>query len=151
MTFLFYVYFLNCVSIFVWHFWSYLAIDPGPGPGLRQCLGWVKGPGPRKSTFYYKTLFWFKFDLFWGHLGLISNSFDIITEPADFDAVKEAIDNAQIEYDVAEITMLPQNYAKVEGQEAEQICRFMEALDDSDDVQKFYSNADIPDEVLNSL
>ncbi len=80
-----------------------------------------------------------------------TDSFDIITEPSDFDAVKEAIDAAGIKYEEAEITMLPQNYTKVEGKEAEQMINFMEALDDCDDVQKFYSNADIPDEVFDSM
>jgi len=79
------------------------------------------------------------------------DSFDVITEPEDFDAVKDAIDSASIKCDVSEITMIPQNYTKVEGKEAEQMCKFMEALDDCDDVQNFYSNADIPDEVLDAL
>ncbi len=80
-----------------------------------------------------------------------SDSFEIITAPADFDAVKDAVDEAQIKYMVAEITMLPQNMTKVDGKEAEQMIRFMEALDDSDDVQKFYTNADIPDEVFDAM
>jgi len=80
-----------------------------------------------------------------------TDSFDIITEPTDFDAVKEAIDAAGIKYEVAEITMIPQNLTKVEGKEAEQMIKFMETLDDSDDVQKFYCNADIPDEAFDLL
>jgi transcriptional/translational regulatory protein YebC/TACO1 len=39
----------------------------------------------------------------------------------------------------------------VSGKEAEQMIRFMEALDDCDDVQKFYTNADIPDEVYDRM
>ncbi|RLB89445.1 MAG: YebC/PmpR family DNA-binding transcriptional regulator [Deltaproteobacteria bacterium] len=77
--------------------------------------------------------------------------FEIITAPEDFDAVKEAVDTAQIKYDVAEITMLPQNMTAVEGKEAEQMIRFMEALDDCDDIQKFYTNADIPDEAFDAM
>jgi len=80
-----------------------------------------------------------------------TDSFDIITEPSDFDAVKEAIDAAEIKYELAEITMIPQNLTKVEGKEAEQMVRFMETLDDSDDVQKFYCNADIPDEIFDAM
>ncbi|HGY10961.1 MAG TPA: YebC/PmpR family DNA-binding transcriptional regulator [Desulfobacterales bacterium] len=80
-----------------------------------------------------------------------TDSFDIITEPGDYDAVKDAIDAAEIKYELAEITMLPQNMTKLDGTEAEQMINFMEALDDSDDVQKFYSNADIPDEIFDSL
>ncbi len=77
--------------------------------------------------------------------------FEVITEPGDFDAVKEAVDAADIKYDVAEVTMIPQTDTKLEGKEAEQMVRFMEALDDCDDIQQFYTNADIPDEVLNAM
>ncbi|MCK5696005.1 MAG: YebC/PmpR family DNA-binding transcriptional regulator [Desulfobacula sp.] len=80
-----------------------------------------------------------------------TDSFDIITEPSEFDAVKEAIDEAGIKYELAEITMIPQNLTKIEGKEAEQMIKFMEVLDDSDDVQKFYCNADIPDEVFDAM
>ena len=77
--------------------------------------------------------------------------FEIITEPLDFDVVKDAIDSAQIKVELAEITMIPQNMTKLDGKEAEQMIKFMEALDDSDDIQKFYSNADIPDEVFDAM
>jgi YebC/PmpR family DNA-binding regulatory protein len=80
-----------------------------------------------------------------------ADAFEIITAPEDYDAVKDAIDSAQIKYELAEITMIPQNMTKLEGKEAEQMIKFMEALDDSDDVQQFYSNADIPDEIFDSL
>ncbi|WP_457552662.1 YebC/PmpR family DNA-binding transcriptional regulator [Desulfobacula sp.] len=80
-----------------------------------------------------------------------TGSFEIISEPSDFDSLKDAIDEAGIKYEMAEITMIPQTLAKVEGKEAEQMIRFMDALDDSDDVQKFYSNADIPDEAFDSM
>jgi YebC/PmpR family DNA-binding regulatory protein len=77
--------------------------------------------------------------------------FEIITAPEDFDAVKDAVDAAGIKYEMAEITMLPQNMTAVEGKEAEQMIRFMEALDDCDDIQKFYTNADIPDEAFDAM
>ena len=80
-----------------------------------------------------------------------TDSFDIICEPADFDSVKDAIDEAEIKYELAEITMIPQNMTQVEGKEAEQMINFMDALDDCDDIQKFYSNADIPDEAFDSM
>lgn len=77
--------------------------------------------------------------------------FEVITDPADFETVKAAIDAASIKYQVAEITMIPQNQTRVEGKDAEQMIKFMEALDDCDDIQKFYSNAEIPDEVMNAM
>jgi len=80
-----------------------------------------------------------------------SDGFEIITEPPDFDAVKAAIDTAEIKYELAEITMIPQNMTKVEGSEAETMIKFMDVLDDLDDVQKFYTNADIPDEAFEGM
>jgi YebC/PmpR family DNA-binding regulatory protein len=77
--------------------------------------------------------------------------YEVITDPLEFDAVKEALDKAEIAYEVAEITMIPQTMTAVTGKEAEQMIRFMEALDDCDDVQKFYTNADIPDEVYEGI
>jgi len=79
------------------------------------------------------------------------DSFDVLTAPEDFDAVKDAIDGAEISYEVAEISMVPQNTTAVSGKEAEQMIRFMEALDDCDDIQNFYTNADIPDEAFDAM
>ncbi len=79
------------------------------------------------------------------------DNFEIITDPKDFESVKAAIDAASIPCIGAEITMLPQTTANLEGKEAEQMVRLMEALEDCDDVQKVYTNADIPDEIINSM
>ena len=68
--------------------------------------------------------------------------------PADFEAIKEAIDKASIPYIDAEVTMLPQNTTNLAGKEAEQMVRLMEMLEDCDDVQKVYTNADIPEEMI---
>ena len=80
-----------------------------------------------------------------------NSNFEVITAPEDFEAVKAAIDSASISYMVAEVTMLPQSTTFLNGKEAEQMVRLMEALEDCDDVQKVYTNADIPDEIVNSL
>lgn len=76
------------------------------------------------------------------------DQYEIITAPGDFDSVKEAVDNASIPYIVAEITMLPQTTVNIVGKEAEQMMKLMEFLDDCDDVQKVYTNADIPEELV---
>lgn len=80
-----------------------------------------------------------------------NSNFEVITAPEDFEAVKAAIDTASIPYIVAEVTMLPQSITNLNGNEAEQMVRLMEALEDCDDVQKVYTNADIPEEIVNSL
>jgi len=80
-----------------------------------------------------------------------NSNFEVITTPEDFEGVKAAIDNASIPYTVAEVTMLPQSTTFLKGKEAEQMVKLMEALEDCDDVQKVYTNADIPDEIVNAL
>ena len=78
------------------------------------------------------------------------NGFEIITVPEDFETVKAALEAASIPFLEAEITMLPQSTADLKGKEAEQMVRLMESLEDCDDVQKVYTNADIPEEVAES-
>src|SRR5713101_5074718 len=71
------------------------------------------------------------------------DNFEIITSPESFDAVTSAIKAAGIEPQVAEVSMVPQNYIKLEGGNAQQMLRLMEALEDHDDVQKVHANFDI--------
>ncbi len=80
-----------------------------------------------------------------------NGSFEIITEPDDFESVKTAIDKAAIVYIDAEITMLPQSTTNLEGKQALQMVKLMEALDDCEDVQKVYTSADIPEEIVNNM
>jgi YebC/PmpR family DNA-binding regulatory protein len=70
-------------------------------------------------------------------------NFEIITMPDNFDVVLAAVKSAGIEPQVSEITNVPQNYIKLEGQEARQMLKLMEALEDHDDVQKVSANFDI--------
>ena len=76
------------------------------------------------------------------------SNFEVICEPSDFEAVKTAIEGAGIGAEMAEVTMLPQTVARLEGKEAEQMIRMMDLLEDCDDVQKVYTNADIPDDMV---
>ncbi|MGE5259199.1 MAG: YebC/PmpR family DNA-binding transcriptional regulator [Hyphomicrobiales bacterium] len=75
-------------------------------------------------------------------------TFEVISAPEDFEAVKAAIDQMKVPYISAEVTMLPQNTTSLAGKEAEQMVRLMDMLEDCDDVQKVYTNADIPDELV---
>ena len=71
------------------------------------------------------------------------DSFEVITSPEDFDAVLEAIKKAGVEPQVAEVELLPKEYKTLEGQEARQMIKLMEALEDHDDVQKVSANFDM--------
>lgn len=69
--------------------------------------------------------------------------YEIFTAPEAFDAVHDAIKAAGIEPQAAEISMIPQNYIKLEGGDAKTMMKLYDALDDNDDVQKVYANFDI--------
>ena len=71
------------------------------------------------------------------------DNFEIITSPENFESVSAALKSAGIETQVAEIEMVPQNYIKLEGSDARQMLKLMEALEDHDDVQKVSANFDI--------
>jgi YebC/PmpR family DNA-binding regulatory protein len=71
------------------------------------------------------------------------DNFEIITAPADFDTVLDAVKKSGIEPQVAEVEMVPKEYKKLEGPEAKQMLKLMEALEDNDDVQKVFANFDI--------
>ena len=69
--------------------------------------------------------------------------FEIFTSPENFEAVSDAIKAAGIEPQAAEVSMIPQNYIKLETDDAKTMMKLYEALDDNDDVQKVYANFDI--------
>ena len=78
------------------------------------------------------------------------DNFVITTAPNDFEKVKKALEDAGMPLEVAEITMIPQTYVKLEGKEAQQMLRLVDTLEDNDDVQNVYANFDIPDEIMNA-
>jgi YebC/PmpR family DNA-binding regulatory protein len=69
--------------------------------------------------------------------------YEIYTTPESFEAVDTAIKAAGIEPQASEISMIPQNYIKLEGDDAKKMLKLYEAIDDNDDVQKVYANFDI--------
>lgn len=71
------------------------------------------------------------------------DSFEVLTSPENFDAVLEAVKAAGIEPQAAEVSMIPQNYIRLEGDSARQMLKLYEALDDHDDVQNVFANFDI--------
>jgi YebC/PmpR family DNA-binding regulatory protein len=79
------------------------------------------------------------------------DSFDIVTAPEQFEAVKAALQAADIATTSAEVTMVPENTVSLAGKDAAQTVKLLEELDDHDDVQSVASNADIPQEELERL
>jgi YebC/PmpR family DNA-binding regulatory protein len=70
-------------------------------------------------------------------------NWEILTDPAAFEAVSGAIKNAKLETTVSEITMVASTYTKLEGSAAGQMIRLLETLEDLDDVGNVYSNFDM--------
>jgi YebC/PmpR family DNA-binding regulatory protein len=70
-------------------------------------------------------------------------TFEILTAPDAFEGVLTAVKGAGIEPQAAEVEMVPQNYIRLEGADARQMLKLMEALEDHDDVQKVSANFDI--------
>jgi YebC/PmpR family DNA-binding regulatory protein len=77
--------------------------------------------------------------------------YTIVTAPENFEAVRKALDAKSIKTESAEIQMVAENTVKVEGKDAENVIKLMEALEEHDDVQKVHANFDIDDKVLASL
>ena len=80
-----------------------------------------------------------------------ADAYEIVTAPEAFEDVRNTLEQKGLTLDVAEVTMMPQNTVPVEGKQAEQVLRLMEALDDQDDVRKAHANFDISDEVMAAL
>lgn len=78
-------------------------------------------------------------------------SIDVITEPDNFVDVKDTLKAAGYKYENAEITMRASTTSELDKKGAESMLKLLDMLEDLDDVQKVYSNADIPDEVLAEL
>ena len=75
----------------------------------------------------------------------------VTTDPADFMAVRGALEEGGVEYSSAEQTMVPKSTVEVSEKEARQILRLIDELEDNDDVQGVYANFDISEEVLEAV
>jgi YebC/PmpR family DNA-binding regulatory protein len=81
-----------------------------------------------------------------------ADSFVVVTEPKEFDRIREGLKQAGLPEPVsAEVTMVPQNTVKLTGKDAEGAVKLVSALEDNDDVQNVYSNMDVDESVLESL
>jgi len=79
------------------------------------------------------------------------SDYEVTGPPESFEALKTAFQEAGLDFQVGEVTMLPQNVIKLDDKQAEQTLRLVEALEDSDDVQKVFANFDISDDVMENL
>ncbi|MFZ0803029.1 MAG: YebC/PmpR family DNA-binding transcriptional regulator [Terriglobales bacterium] len=78
-------------------------------------------------------------------------TWEVLCAPSAFEAVLEAVKKAGIEPTSSSVTMVPQNYIKLEGAHANTMIRLLEALEDSDDVQNVHANFDIDQKLLEEV
>jgi YebC/PmpR family DNA-binding regulatory protein len=77
-----------------------------------------------------------------------NENWEVLSAPEAFTAVNDAVKGLGIEPTSAQVSMIPQNYVKLEGKVAQQMLKLMEALDDYDDVQHVWSNFDISEKEI---
>lgn len=73
------------------------------------------------------------------------DSFEVVTTPADFERVKAALEAAGFAFSSAGVRWLPKTTVKVDGEQAEQLMKMLDAFDDNDDVQDVYHNFELPE------
>ncbi|MCB1736787.1 MAG: YebC/PmpR family DNA-binding transcriptional regulator, partial [Gammaproteobacteria bacterium] len=84
-------------------------------------------------------------------IGYEDGSAEVLTSPEAFDAVKQAMADAGLEFAEAEVTQYPATQTEVDADTAPKLLRMIDMLEDLDDVQNVYHNADVSDDVMASL
>ena len=75
------------------------------------------------------------------------DAFEVYTAPSDFSAVREALEGKGYTFLSAEVAMIPQNTVDISDPETvEKVMRFLDNLEDNDDVQEVYHNGNLPDD-----
>lgn len=74
--------------------------------------------------------------------------FEVVTQPEDFEKVKERLDREKVAVASAQVTMVPKNSVNVDAKHVEQILKLTEELEDHDDVQNVSANFNIPTELM---
>jgi transcriptional/translational regulatory protein YebC/TACO1 len=75
---------------------------------------------------------------------------EVETMPTDLESVRQELEGAGLEIDNADLAMVATNTVQVEDKIAHQVMRLIEGLEDLEDVQRVYSNADFSDEAMES-
>lgn len=77
--------------------------------------------------------------------------FEVRTDPSDFHKVKSALDKMGLKYTLSEITMMPKSSVHVESDAARKVMKFLDEMEDLDDVQDVYANFDMSDEDMDEV
>jgi len=76
---------------------------------------------------------------------------EVITDPVEFETVRNNLEEQGLKYESAEVTMIPQNLNPVEGKQAESLMKMIDVLEDNDDVQNIHANFDISDDEMERI
>ena len=76
------------------------------------------------------------------------DGWEIVCAPEHFEAVRDAVKAVGVEPESAAVAMVPQNYVKLVGREAQQMLKLMEAIEDHDDVQHVWANFDVEEKEI---
>ena len=79
------------------------------------------------------------------------DSWDVVTEPASFETVKQALEKENLIPVASEISMIPKTTVSLGKEDAEKMLKLMEALEEHDDIQNVYANFDIPEDIMKGL
>jgi YebC/PmpR family DNA-binding regulatory protein len=76
------------------------------------------------------------------------SGWEVVCAPENFEAVRDAVKALGVEPASAAVAMIPQNYVKLVGKEAQQMLKLMEAIEDHDDVQHVWANFDVEEKEI---
>lgn len=78
-------------------------------------------------------------------------NYEVTSDVANFEKVRQALDAKGVKYQTAELTMIPSSSVKLSGNSAKQLLSLIDTLEEHDDVQQVYANFDIPDEIMEEI
>jgi transcriptional/translational regulatory protein YebC/TACO1 len=81
----------------------------------------------------------------------LGDSFEVVSEPNDMVAVRTALQDAGLDYDSAESSLVPSMTVPVDEEAARKVFKLIDVLEDCDDVQNIYANFDVSDEVMAAI
>ncbi len=128
----------------------HIFVKSGGAMGEAGCVGWMFD---KKGVFTFDKAAYTEDTLM--EIGLEHGAEDIVDEgdsyevhcaPADFDALRQAFEDAKLEPSDAELSRIPQNTVPVDVETARKVLRLIENLEDNEDVQNVYANFDLPED-----
>jgi transcriptional/translational regulatory protein YebC/TACO1 len=81
----------------------------------------------------------------------LGDSYEVVSEPTDLVPVRTALQDAGMEYDSAESSLVPTMTVPVDEDAARKVFKLIDALEDCDDVQNIFANFDVSDEVMAAI